>query len=85
MGDSSFISILILLVLFIVLPSVLKFVGQYTLNNKNAGKGRNQDQTEPPDREADLTEYGEEPYRKKDLGSDDTQFDSAKPINPKWF
>ena len=65
MGNSSFTSILILLVLFIVLPTVLKFLGQYTLGSKNAGKEL--EESEPADIHTDLTEYTEKPRNRRSM------------------
>ena len=84
MGDSSFTSILILLVLFIVLPSVLKLIGQYTLGSKNADKGA--EGSEPAGSETDLTPpYMEEPRYRRGMEPHDETPVSKKPINPKWF
>jgi len=83
MWDNSFTSIIILLILFIVLPSVLKFIGQYTLASKNAadkGNGHEMDDT-VPDNTGSMEEYPSESpenfhYR---------QPISNRPIHPKWF
>lgn len=84
MGDNSFTSILILLVLFIVLPSVLKFIGQYTLGSKNADK--KPDESEPADTGTDLTEYMEEHHQvRRGFEDHDRTPVSKKPINPRWF
>ena len=83
MGDKSFTSLLILVVLFIVLPSVLKFIGQYTLGSKNAGK--NPDESEPADTGTELMEYGEEQQDRGRFGHHDLTPVSNKPINPRWF
>lgn len=83
MGNSSFTSLLILLVLFIVLPSVLKFLGQYTLGSKNAD--RKHEESEPEDIQTDLTEHMEKPHYRRDLENHDETPVSKEPIKPKWF
>ncbi|MBN2298414.1 MAG: hypothetical protein JXM72_07460 [Deltaproteobacteria bacterium] len=83
MRDNSFTSILILLVLFIILPSVLKFIGQYTLRSKNtAGKDA---RTEMADGVQDQGETMEEyPSGNHALFHDRQPVDN-RPITPKWF
>ncbi len=83
MRNDSFFSIVILLILFFVLPSVLKLLGRYTLGSKDAGKNGEDRIPEFP---------GEEPapYREgfpAHGGYDMTERPeiSSKPIHPKWF
>lgn len=83
MRNDSFFSLVILLILFFVLPSVLKLLGRHTLGSKDAGKIEEGRMHEFP---------GEEPapYR-EDFpahGGYDTYEGpepSSKPIHPKWF
>lgn len=83
MGDSSFTSILILLVLFIILPSVLKFIGQYTLGSKNAPREKPLQETD--EKVQDQAETMED-YHLKDLSDfHDRQQVDNRPITPKWF
>ncbi len=84
MGDNSFTSILILLALFIVLPTVLKFIGQYTLGSKN---GDNKpDENEPTHTRPDMTEYREEEHPFREDFDDHVRTPvSKKPIKPRWF
>ena len=83
MGNHSFTSILILLVLFIVLPTVLKFIGKYTLGSKNADK--HHDEGEPADTGTDLAEYMEEHPSTSGFNHHDSLPVANKPINPRWF
>jgi hypothetical protein len=79
MGENSFTSILILLVLFIVIPSVLKFLGQYTMSSKNMDKKRMQ---EPED---GMLEYPGDASPQHDNETLQKEPVSNKPIKPKWF
>jgi len=83
MRDHSFTSLLILLVLFFVLPSVLKFIGQYTLRSKNAS--REDIEMETNNTVKDQTESMEEYHSRERLDFHDSQPVSDRPINPKWF
>ena len=83
MGDNSFTSILILLAMFIVLPTVLKFIGQYTLGSKNTDN--KPDESEPADTGSDLTEYREDQQHREDFDDHVRTPVSQKPIKPKWF
>ncbi|HOO91537.1 MAG TPA: hypothetical protein PLA74_11995 [Syntrophales bacterium] len=83
MGDNSFTSILILLVLFIILPSVLKFIGQYTLGSRNAS-GRETGR-EVHD---EVQEHGNIPEEYPPEDHPDfyhSQQVDNRPITPKWF
>jgi hypothetical protein len=83
MGENSFTSILILLVLFIVIPSVLKFLGQYTMSSKNIDKKRMQ---EPEILSEDgMHEYPGEASPQHDNETLQKEPVSNKPIKPKWF
>jgi hypothetical protein len=79
---NSFLPI-ILLLLFLVLPALLKRLGQYTAAGKDAGR--------PPEqgREAMLEErmheYLEEPPIGHDYERTQKETFSNKPIHPKWF
>ncbi len=83
MGNDSFFSIVILLILFFVLPSVLKLLGRYTLGSKDIGKpgeehGREFPGEEPaPYREDFPAHGGYDTYEGPET--------SSKPIHPKWF
>jgi hypothetical protein len=83
MGDNSFTSILILLILFIVLPSVLKFIGQYTLKSKYPEKENEKNEMVETDR--DMTEYSEERGYRRNFNHHDKIQVSSKPIKPRWF
>ncbi|HOO45373.1 MAG TPA: hypothetical protein PLM29_04020 [Deltaproteobacteria bacterium] len=83
MGDNSFTSILILLVLFIILPSVLKFIGQYTLGSKNASGERPGSEMHD-----EVREQGEMMEEHPSENHPDLQYRQPvdnRPINPKWF
>lgn len=84
MGDNSFTSILLLLILFIVLPSVLKFVGQYTMKNKTAGQ--QEPQGGPAEHEEPLHDHiPQHPFTDDMKISPSHPHGSYKPIKPKWF
>jgi hypothetical protein len=74
---------LILLVAFLVLPSILKLLGQYTLNSKNADRRLEQEPENLPvenaheDMERSLQQHDFETVQKESF--------AGKPINPKWF
>ncbi|HVN71635.1 MAG TPA: hypothetical protein VMU10_06420 [Desulfomonilia bacterium] len=82
MGENSIVSILILLILFIGIPSLLKRLGQYTYTNRNTGRAPDQEKETLPDEH--MPEYPEDPLVRNDyqrLSRDP----SNKPITPKWF
>jgi hypothetical protein len=83
MGENSFTSILILLVLFIVIPSVLKFLGQYTMSSKNADRKPMQEPGVPP--EEGMHESLDAPSPHHDYETIKEESFSNKPIKPKWF
>jgi hypothetical protein len=82
MGENSFTSILILLVLFIVIPSVLKFLGQYTMSSKT-GRKPMQEHELPP--EEGMHESLDAPSRPRNYETLHEDAFSNKPIKPKWF
>jgi hypothetical protein len=87
MGENSpFLSILILLIIFVVLPSALKFLGQYSIGNKGADRRRLPDDTEAPPEEKmqEYQEYLGEAPSQHDFDKGKPQI-SNKPITPKWF
>jgi hypothetical protein len=77
----SFLSIIILLVLFVVLPAAMKFLGQYTLSSKGLDK-KQQDEERTP--EEKIREYMEGPPTQHDYNMDKPAV-SNKPITPRWF
>ncbi|VFU16415.1 conserved hypothetical protein [anaerobic digester metagenome] len=83
MGNDSFFSLVILLILFFVLPSVLKLLGRYTLDSKDAGKKREEPghvlpgEEPAPYREDFPAHGGYDTYKGPEI--------SNKPIHPKWF
>ncbi|MBN1637188.1 MAG: hypothetical protein JW920_11770 [Deltaproteobacteria bacterium] len=85
MKDNSFISIFILLILFFVLPAILKLVGQYTLKSKKGLSEEEEIQAEPHQEE-----FGQYMDEKKPVGDLDIMVSDKpqvhnKPIKPKWF
>ena len=84
MGDNSIVSILILLVLFIVLPSVMKFIGQRTMKGKPAGN--EEPQNNHVGQEERLQDYLPLQHPRDDINTP-TRYTSSsnKPIHPKWF
>ncbi|MFA5653429.1 MAG: hypothetical protein WDA72_04890 [Desulfomonilia bacterium] len=83
MRNDSFSSIIILLILFFVLPSVLKLLGRYTLGSKDIGKngeepGHGFPGEEPASYREDFPAHGGyDTYEGPEI--------SSKPIHPKWF
>jgi hypothetical protein len=83
----SFTSLIILLVLFFVLPSLFKLLGQYTLGSKGIEK------REPTEEEAEPQESREAmPGHPEKIEPVSSPLDgqrprtiSNKPIHPKWF
>jgi hypothetical protein len=79
---NSFLPI-ILLLLFLVLPGLLKRLGQYTAAGKDAHR--------PPEQEREamheerMREYLEEPPISTDYERTQKESFSNKPIHPKWF
>ncbi len=79
-NNDSFLSILILLVLFFVLPPVLKLLGRYTLNSKEQAE-RPEPLASAP---ADPADYSGHFTSESGLHAGEAGH-SYKPINPKWF
>jgi hypothetical protein len=87
MRENSFTSLIILLVLFFVLPSLFKLMGQYTLGSKGLEKREQEDrEAEEPMPRQTMPGHPErfEPTRSpgEDLGP--RELDN-RPIHPKWF
>jgi hypothetical protein len=74
---------IILLLLFLVLPSLLKRLGQYTAAGKNADRSPEQEREVMP--EERMREYLEEPPIRNDYERTQKESFSNKPIHPKWF
>lgn len=81
MQDGSFISLIFLLVLFLVLPTIMRILGRYTLNSKEADRA-GQDGDEPA---RDMHEYLEGLPPEQDRKSVQKPHISNEPITPKWF
>lgn len=83
MNDGSFTSMLILLALFIILPSVLKLIGKFTAGGRNVDA--KSDEGEMPGMEQGAEHYpGDTSYRADAEYHDRTPV-SNKPIRPRWF
>jgi len=81
MGDS-FISFIILIVLFFILPSVLKMLGKYTMNSKESGMNEMETEEDKPSvHMSDLFET----RHKHEYEIQERPEISNKPIEPKWF
>ena len=74
---------IILLLLFLVLPALLKRLGQYTAAGKDAHRPSEQEREAMP--EERMREYLEEPPIMHDYKSAQKESFSNKPIHPKWF
>ncbi len=74
---------IILLLLFLVLPGLLKRLGQYTAAGKDAVRPPEQEREAIP--EERLQEYLEEPPIREDYDRTRKESFSNKPIHPKWF
>ncbi len=74
---------IILLLLFLVLPALLKRLGQYTAAGKDANKPPEQDREAQP--EERMHDYFEEPPIGHDYERTQKETFSNKPIHPKWF
>ena len=74
---------IILLLLFLVLPGLLKRLGQYTAAGKDAHKPSEQEREAMP--EERMREYFEEPPMRNDSDRSRKESFSNKPIHPKWF
>lgn len=87
MRDNSFVSLIILLVLFFVLPSLFKLLGQYTMSSKGAGRREQEDgEGEPGVPGETIPGHPEkvQPPRPPLEESGKTAI-SNEPIRPKWF
>ena len=82
-NNGSFLSIIILLVMFVVLPSVMKLLGQYSLSSKGVERKQQQDEEMSP--EEKIREYMEGPPTQRSNDSMDKPAISNKPITPRWF
>jgi len=85
MKDNSFISIFILLILFFVLPAILKLVGQYTLKSKKGLPEEEEIQAEPQQEEFGQYKEEQEHVHDLDIMVSDKPEVHNKPIKPKWF
>jgi hypothetical protein len=74
---------IILLLLFIVLPAVLKRLGQYTAAGKNTDRPSAREQETLP--EERMREYLEDSPVRHDYELTKKESFSNKPIHPKWF
>jgi len=74
---------IILLLLFLVLPGLLKRLGQYTAAGKDAHRPSEQEREDMP--EERMREYLEEPPMRNDYDHSRKESFSNKPIHPKWF
>ena len=83
MKDDSLYSLIILLVLFFVLPSVLKLLGRYTMRSKNVPRREEESQEYP------ISGEGQAPYQEHFPASHDAEMSGQsvpnEPIHPKWF
>jgi hypothetical protein len=84
MKDNSFFSLIILLVLFFVLPAVLKFLGQYTLSSRNAPQtGEEKNVPQVPGEEP--AAYHEDYPAGGGFDISERPVISNEPIHPRWF
>jgi hypothetical protein len=74
---------LILLFLFLVLPGLLKRLGQYSTAGKNAQKPPSQERETLP--EERMHEYLEDTPVRNNYELTKKETSSNKPITPKWF
>jgi hypothetical protein len=74
---------IILLFLFLVLPALLKRLGQYTAAGKDVNRPSEQEREATP--EERMHEYLEEPTIRHDYERTSKESFSNKPIHPKWF
>lgn len=83
MGEQSILSILILLALFIVVPYIMKVLGQHSAAGRDAGRpvGEQRDTLHPEN----MNEYIDELSGRHDHETHDYNTQSGKPIHPKWF
>jgi hypothetical protein len=81
MQDNSFLSLIILLVLFLVLPTVMKLLGRRTLGSREADRAE-QDRDTPGH---EVCEYLEGMPPGRDQEKVVKPHISNEPITPKWF
>lgn len=85
MKDNSFTSLIILLVLFFVLPSLFKLLGQYTLKSKGPGRAEDEEvEPQPPGETIPGHPEKVEPLSQPEQQTGRTAI-SNKPIHPGWF
>jgi hypothetical protein len=87
MKDSSFTSLIILLFLFFVLPSLFKLLGQYTLGSKGLEKRPSEDKEHEPQVPGE-TMPGHPDIPQPPGRSTEERVRgpvSNEPIHPKWF
>ncbi|HNY64344.1 MAG TPA: hypothetical protein PKM41_02830 [Deltaproteobacteria bacterium] len=87
MKNDSFTSLIILLVLFFVLPSLFKLLGQYTMGSKGRQESGSADEEgDPTNPREEMPVHPEQhqPPRNPLEGSGRTTI-SNKPIHPRWF
>ncbi len=89
MEDNSFTSLILLLVLFFVIPSALKFLGKYTMSTKEARRDA-EDAPRPLSPEVPEKIFPGHEGRERDRpGNGPVRSErphiTNEPINPKWF
>jgi len=84
MKENSILSILILLFIFFIVPSILKFLGQYTLNSKQPQEKR-LEPDEPHVYEDRHHIYEEDEGEGPDGIVTKLTHIQNKPIEPRWF
>jgi len=83
MGENSILSILILLLLFVGLPSLLKRMGQYTGARRDGAGHHEQEQGDL--HEEHMPDYPDELLSRHDVERTTRESFTNKPIHPKWF
>jgi hypothetical protein len=81
--NSSLISMIILLLLFIGIPALLKRLGQFTQSSRNAPEPHEEDRDGLP--QPPLHHEGEGPLFRHDAEPPGRGSPSNRPIHPKWF
>ncbi|HQG32514.1 MAG TPA: hypothetical protein PLA83_11355 [Deltaproteobacteria bacterium] len=89
MENQSFTSLILLLILFFVIPSVLKFLGKYTMSTKDAqrdGEDAPRPRTlEIPEKIFPRYEGKEQDHPRSGPSESERPYITNEPINPKWF
>lgn len=89
MDNNSFTSLILLLILFFVIPSVLKFLGKYTMSTKDAQRNEEDDVSpripEVPEKIFPKYETREQARPESSHANDERPLITNEPINPKWF